>query len=268
MIAVVDILPGHPYDRIPLQTQIPVRAHHGALGGLRGVDGAALLAAPQLEHGGAFAVLHGVEAVVCVVAVRLDPIRLAAEAFRPAVHVTQRLPPGNEKVGLALHLPTAGISKGHPGVLQQLGVDGPLGCLSGLRLRVEPGKQASVPVHGGVAHKLPNQLSQLVVLEQRLKLPVEQCAQPLVFRRVPHVGGGEGRGVELDMVGGGGGHQIKYNAPDEVEGGGGQAVGLHALPLLADVKVLVALHRVVEAQPGLKVHSPLVLPPYPAGVLV
>ena len=245
VVAVRHIVPAQPGDGVQGHACVPGRPDHRVPGGFDGPNAITLL--PKAGQGGYLAVGHGVKPVGHRVGVGEDAVLLPAPVGAGlGGHVGQPFPPCDDEIGLLLHLPPVGVAEAHPGILQQLGADGPPGGLPGLRLRVKPGVEAGVPVHGGVAHELPQLLAQLDLLADGLKLGVDHIGYPGQIPHLCHPGGGQGGGGHLQVVGGDGGHQKEDNPLDEVEHRRGQPIGLNPLPLLADVEILIGLHRIVE----------------------
>ena len=245
MIAVLHVVPAEPGHGIEPEPEVPGLAYHDAAGALAAPDGAGLVVLPEPEDdGGLLArVLVGVHELL--VGVLLDGLPLgAAEAAGPLAQGVGHFAALDEDVGLALDVPVGGVAEADAGVLHYLGDDGPVPPVAGVGVRVPPGVGGAVAVHGGVAHVLLEQPGELVVLKERLELGVDDVGgapESPVARA-----GGQGRALELELVAGDGGHGEERHALEEVELRRGQAVGFHALPLLADEEVLVHADGVVE----------------------
>ena len=196
------------------------------------------------------------EAQMLLPAVRPDGPAVPAVLGAAALHRLQPLPARQEQIGLALYVSGVGVPKEHPGVLHHLGADAAPPGLARLVVGVVPGVEAGVPVHRRVAHELPGQPPQLVLLVEGLQLGVHRPAG--IFQADPRRHGG---GVDFQVVGGGGRHQEEHDPPDKVEYRRGQSVGLDPLPLLADEKILVAAHRLVQVDGVVEGHPLLVFRP-------
>ena len=243
MVTVLHIVPVQPADGIKAYAGA-VRLPDGALSGaFIGPYLAALPVTPeqkQLRHlvAGPLRVVH-----VLVNAVWLNGIPFRNAVFPcPELCLTDNALPGNEYPWLALHLPVVGISETDPGVFDDLCADAALCLLPGLHVRVPPGIQTAISVNSGVPGVFPQKRRYVVSLGERFKFLVDNTGR---FNQLVCIRRSRQRSRRhLHVVRGDGSHDKAHHPLEEVELWRGQTVALHALPLLADVEILVHLYRV------------------------
>ena len=222
------------------------------------MDGAAFIIPPQPQQDGHLVAAQLVQVGVSpLFVVRRNQLCVFAVGLGPLPGVLDQHPALNQDIGLTLHVPAVGIAEHDLRVQQNLCADGALAGLPGVHIRVPVCIGAAVRVHGGVPAELTDATTHFVKLKDGCKLIVQDVGQKL-----RHIGGHLTAArhtlcVELQVVRGHVGNGEQHHTLQKVKNRGGEAVGLHALPLLANEEILVGLHAVIqvnpliEGQPGL-----------------
>ena len=246
VVAILYVVPTQPADGIEFYAKIPRFLDVTILRALISPNLAGVLVPPHGQNGRDF-VISALNAVHCRgrVAVGDDVLPIGdfvclCSAFRPADDLAGR----NLNVRLRLHIAVIGVSEEHASVRYDLRLYAALDAVARLNGFIPIGVHTTVAVDSGVSGELSHKRRDVVHFGQKLKFVVDDAHRldkVIGARRLIE----QGR-IDLDVVRGYRSCSEADNALDDVELRRGKPVCLNALPLLADVKILVALDSVVE----------------------
>ena len=263
VVAVRDIVPVQPHNRIQFDVQIPRLTDDAVLAEFITPDFPGFIVLPEQQDRGYLvkSLLHGVHGQhVRIVADDLLPV-LTAVGFRPHLGIADHFLLFNHDPRLFLHPPVIRIAEEHSGVLYDLRPDSALPVCPGIGIRVPPGVDASVAPDGGVPCELFRQSGEPHLFGQGVEFLIDdphRVDQFVIFGI-----GRKRRRRDLDAVGNHVRNDETRDSFQHIELWSRQAVGNDSFPLFSDVKILVRFYALLDLEYRVVRDCPLVLCPSP-----